>query len=77
MPPFIFMILGGLQTAIQEFPQIIALVTKAKEFIAGLTGAKLITKAQQDALHARIDAISEAAQRGEIPPAWQVEPDPE
>lgn len=77
MPPIVFAILGGVQMAIQEFPKAVALVKKAKDFFTGLVGDGIITKDQQDKLHARIDELSAAAQRGEIPPAWTVEADPE
>lgn len=77
MPPVIFMVLGGIQAAIQEFPQIMSIVEKGKDFFSGLVGDGVITKEQQDALHQRIDDLSDAAQAGKIPPAWEVEPDPE
>lgn len=74
MPPVVFMAIGAIQAAIQAFPQVEAIVVKGKEWISSFTSGGLITKAQQDALHARIDHISEQAQNGEIPEGWEVEP---
>lgn len=75
MPPVVFMILGGIQAAIQAFPQVKAIVEKGKDLISSLTG-QVITVEQQNALHSRIDEISDAAQRGEIPRGWTVDADP-
>ena len=75
-PVTIGMILGGIQAIIMAAPKVVALVQKAKEMISAMFSAGLITKEIQDKLHAHIDEISRAAIAGEIPPAWQVEPDP-
>lgn len=77
MPPFIFLILNGLTAAITAAPQVIEIVDKGKALITSLVSADLITDVQQDQLHERVDKISEAVKRGEKPPAWDVEPDPE
>lgn len=73
----IALILQGILAAISAAPGVIALVQKAKDLISALFGANLITKAQQDALHARIDAHALMVNAGLIEPWWQVEPDPE
>lgn len=74
--PWIIKIVQAFEAAIAAAPQVVELVNKAKEFIAAMFGAKLITKAQQDALHARIDAHVLQVQAGIIDPALLVEPDP-
>lgn len=71
------MALGAFQLAIQEAPHVAELIQKAKDYFSALFGAGLITAAEQDALHARIDTIAEYARKGQIPPGWEVEPDPE
>ncbi len=76
MPPAIPLILQGLQLAIQAAPQVAEIVTKGKDLITSLFTAKLITKEQQDALHAHVDAVCAMVQAGIVPPAWQVLPDP-
>ena len=75
-PATLALIIQGFQAAIAEAPKVIDLVVKAKDYIAGLFAAKLITKDQQDLLHAHIDSIAKMAQAGIIPPSWQVEADP-
>lgn len=77
MPPIALLILQGITAAIQAAPQVAEIVTKGKELIGSLVSGDLITKEQQDALHHRVDVVTEAAKRGEKPPAWEVEPDPE
>ena len=76
MPPVALLIIQGITAAIQLAPQVTEIVVKGKELIGSLVGGGIITKEQQDTLHARVDAITEAARRGEKPPAWEVEPDP-
>lgn len=70
-------ILAAFQGAISAAPQVLALVQQAKDFFAGLFSAKAITKAQQDALWAAIDAHAQMVKAGIVPPHWQVEPDPD
>lgn len=77
MPPLVFLILNGLTAAIQAAPQVVEIVEKGKALFGALVSADIITKEQQDHLHKRVDLITEAAKRGEKPPAWDVEPDPE
>lgn len=72
----ILLVIQGLNAAISAAPTIVAIVTKAKELVAALFTAGVITKEQQDALHMNIDARAALAAAGIIPPHWQVEPDP-
>ncbi len=70
------LIIQGILAAIQAAPGVIDVVNKAKDFITSLTGAKLITVEQQNALHAYVDAHAALVAAGITPPAWTVEPDP-
>lgn len=65
------------QAAIAAAPKVAALVVKAKEYIEALFTAGLISKEQQDQLHAHMDAAQAAALSGNTPPHWTVEPDPQ
>lgn len=76
MPPIVFAILGGIQAAIAAAPKVVAIAKAGKAFIASLTGT-LITKEQQDSIHARIDEIAKAHANGKLPDGWAVEPDPQ
>ena len=80
MPAFLLLlpqIIQGIQVAINAAPQVVEIVESAKNLINGFFAGKLITKEQQDALHAHIDSISAMAKSGIVPPAWQVRPDPQ
>ena len=70
-------ILQLIQAVLVAAPQAVELVAKAKDLITALFTAKVITKAQQDAMHLHIDALAALNAAGIIPPAWQVDPDPE
>jgi hypothetical protein len=72
----ISLLLGIITQVIASAPQIAQAVSTMKDLIAALFGAKLITKAQQDALMAYCDANQQMALAGIRPAAWQVEPDP-
>lgn len=69
-------IMSAIQLAISAAPQVVKLYEQAKTFISALFSAGVITKADQDALHAHIDAIQKAVENGEVPPSWQIEKDP-
>jgi hypothetical protein len=69
-------ILAGIQAAIGAAPQVVQLVTDAKNWITGLLGAGIITAEQQTALHDWVDSIASMSKLGIIPPSWQVQPDP-
>lgn len=45
-------------------------------FVKALAGAGIITAAEQDKLMAFLDGLLLSWAKGEIPPAWTVEPDP-
>ena len=66
-----------LQLAIDAEPGVTAIVKKGKAFIDEMTGAGVVTKEQQAALHRHIDAYQAAVLNGEKPPCFEVEPDPE
>lgn len=72
----LLLIIQGIQAAISAAPAVADIVVKAKDLIASLFGAKLISKEQQDAVHAHIDSLSALAKLGIIPDHWKVEPDP-
>jgi hypothetical protein len=75
-PADLLALVSIIQSAIAAAPQLVSLVTSAKAFIAELFGAGVITKAQQDQLHAHVDAICSAVLTGKEPPEFQVEADP-
>lgn len=76
MPALALTILQALHAAILAAPQVKSLVENGKALFASLFEAGLISKDQQDKLHSRVDEICRAALAGEVPPHWQVEPDP-
>lgn len=65
-----------IQLGIAAAPVIEDEVKKAKDLITELFSKGLISKAQQDELHAFCDADQAAALAGEVPEAWIVRPDP-
>lgn len=65
-----------IQGAIAAAPKVLEALAAAKQFVSGLFGAGLIDAATQDKLHAHCDEVAMAFIRGEVPPAWTVEPDP-
>jgi hypothetical protein len=69
-------ILAGIQAAISAAPGVLNIVEKGKALIASLFGAGVITKDQQDALHAHVDSMAALAATGIIPDHWKVEADP-
>ena len=70
------LILQGILAAIQAAPQVVEVITSAKNFISALAGAKVFTPEQQAALHSWVDAQAAMIASGITPPAWTVEPDP-
>ena len=72
----LLLIIQAVQAAIAAAPQVADVAVKAKDFIASLFGAGLITKEQQDRIHAHVDAICAAALAGQELPEWTVEADP-
>jgi len=71
------LILQGIKAAIAAAPGVVEVVVRAKEFIASLFSAGVISKEQQDRVHGHVDEICRAAIRGEEFPRWVVEADPE
>lgn len=69
-------VLQGIQAAINAWPQVQGIITSAKAMITALFEGKVISAEDQNALHAWVDAIAYMSQKGLIPPAWTVEPDP-
>lgn len=69
-------IITGIRLAIQAAPQAVDILKKAKAFITSLFSAGLITKEEQQRAHDHLDALQAAALAGEVPPHWQVDPDP-
>lgn len=73
-PAILLQILTGLQLAIDAAPGVLSIVDSAKNVIAGLFSSGKITKEQQDALHARIEAYAAMVDANQIPDSWQVQP---
>lgn len=75
-PATLLLIVQGIQAAISAAPSVVDIAIRAKDFIASLFRAGLITKERQDAVHAHVDAYQAALLSGQEPPHWQVEADP-
>ena len=71
--PIVLQLISAL---IAAEPTIEAGILKAKALIEALFSAKIITAAEQDALHAVVDARAKLAALGLPPIHWTVEPDP-
>ena len=69
------LIMAGIQAAVAAAPGVIAVFTDAKHLTNAAFGAKLITKAQQDELHAECDARMAAGLADERPAALVVDAD--
>lgn len=70
------LIMQGIAAAISAAPQVIAVANKAREFVAELFSARVITIEQQNKMMAHIGEMQAAALAGAKPPHWEVEPDP-
>lgn len=77
MTPLIGLILSAITAAISAAPQTVSVVQAGKDMISALFSAGLIDKPLQDRLFAHVDAHAEAVSNGNIPPGWEVDPDPE
>ena len=73
----IALIIQGIQAAIAAAPSVAAVVTAAKNLISELANAKVITVDQQNLIHQHVDNYAAMVNAGLIPPAWQVQPDPQ
>lgn len=69
-------IVSVIQAIVKYAPDALKAYTAVKQFIAGLFGAGVISKEDQDKLFAYVDSVLAAHTAGEVPPAWTVEPDP-
>lgn len=76
-PATITLFLNGLMAALSAAPKVAELYVKAKDMIAALFSAGLISKEKQDAQWAYVDAIKAMVDAGIVPPHWTQEPDPE
>ncbi len=70
-------VVSVIQAIVKYAPDALKAYTAVKDFIKGLFGAGVITKAEQDKLFAYVDGILAAHTAGQTPPQWTVEPDPE
>jgi hypothetical protein len=75
-PVTISTVIAGIQALVTAAPKAAAVIKSAKDMIAAMFDAGLITKEQQDALNAFVDGNAALAAAGIVPPAWQVRPDP-
>ncbi len=76
-PATLSLIIQGIQAAISAAPAIVDVVNSAKTLITSLFEAKVINKAQQDALHLHIDGLAALSAHGILPVWWTVEQDPQ
>ena len=76
MPPLVLRIIGLINLVAASGPQLTKLYEQARELFAMMFQGGLITAAQQEALKSWADEHERATLAGEIPPEFQVEPDP-
>lgn len=69
-------IMSGVKLAIAAAPEVEKIVVAAKKWLDALFSAGLISKDVQNATHAHVDALAEAAAAGQELPSWSIEPDP-
>lgn len=72
----IFEIISLITAASASAPKILAALKSAKELVATLSGAKIISVVEQNAAMKIIEGWEEAAAVGIRPAHWTVEPDP-
>lgn len=70
------LIIQGVEAAISAAPAIESVVTAAKDWITSLASNGVITIAEQNRVHAHVDAYAAAVRSGIVPPEFTVEPDP-
>ena len=70
------LVIQGLTALVAAAPKIEAIVAQVKTLITALFTTQQITKAQQDAMMAQVDAIVALSQAGIVPPHWRIDPDP-
>lgn len=76
-PALIAQIAGWITLSVSAAEKLIPAVQAAIAFIRNLFSAGLIDAATQDKLMAHVDAVTLAFVKGETPPQWTVEPDPQ
>ena len=76
MNPLTILQLVQVALAVAKSDQVAALAQSAKQFITALFTAGAISKEEQDATMAYVDAAVGLVKAGIIPPHWQVQPDP-
>lgn len=75
-PALLLTLVQAIHAAIAAAPQVVEVAEKAKDFIASLFRAELISKDQQDRIHAHVDAVAASLASGATPPEFTVEADP-
>ncbi len=69
-------IIAIIQLALAAAPKGIEIAKELKDFIASLFTKGIITKAEQDVLHAYVDSCAALVAAGIVPKPWRVDPDP-
>lgn len=77
MTPLALSIMAAIQGALVIAPDVFEAALAARQFIASLFTARVLTAAEQNALFGRVTELCVARLKGEVPPHWRVEPDPE
>ena len=75
-PALVLQVIQLINAMLTAAPRVAELVKQGKDLITALFTAKLITKEQQDAMHAYVDGLAAMHMAGIVPQHWQVEPDP-
>ena len=76
-PALIVTVIQLIQAMLTAAPKVAELVKQGKDLISALFTNKLISKEEQDAMHAWVDGLAAMHAAGIVPPHWTVEPDPE
>lgn len=76
MTPLALAIMAAIQGAITIAPDVIEAAMAARQFVAALFTAKVLTAEEQNALFANITTLCTARLKGELPSHWKVEADP-
>lgn len=71
------LIVPAITAVLTEAPNYIALAKKVKDFFAEMFKQGMITTAEQDRIDDFVDEVLDARRRGQVPPEFTVEPDPE
>ncbi len=76
MPALILQIISFIGLAVKAAPQVKQVYDDAKNLVENLFKGGLITKEQQDLYMTWADAHQSAVLAGEVPPEFNVDPDP-